>query len=156
MMQIFVKTPTGRTLPLEVGISASVNDLKSMIRAREGIPVSLQKFVFSGKLLADDKTLSDSKIQKECTIQLCLGLMGGEKIRLIIKTLMGNITYVDAGASDSVDSVLDLIKEQQGYPIEYMRLVFHGMVLEKGRALFDYQLENDDIILLIIPLGPGG
>ena len=54
------------------------------------------------------------------------------------------------------ESVLDLIKEQQGYPIEYMRLVFHGMVLEKGRALFDYQLENDDIILLIIPLGPGG
>ena len=155
MMQLFVKTPNGKTLPLEVSTSASVIEIKSMIRDREGIPVSLQKLAFSGKQLKDDNTLSDSKIQKECTIQLCFGLMGGEKIKLIIKPISGRTFYVEAGSSDSIDRVMDLINEKEGVPIRYQRLVFNGIGLEKGRALFDYKIKNDDIIHFILT-GPGG
>jgi hypothetical protein len=76
-MEIFLRTLTGKLVSLKVYPSHSVADLKELLQAREGIPPDQARFIFAGKQLEDERTLSSYNIQKESTLNIVLRLRGG-------------------------------------------------------------------------------
>ena len=73
--QIFVKTPNS-TILLWVTASESVFSVKTKVAAKVGFPAEVQRLIYGGRQLEDDKSLSDFSVGQEATLHLALRIGG--------------------------------------------------------------------------------
>ena len=76
-MQIFIITPAGKTITVDIDADETIQDLKTQIEASEGTPLDKQSLVFAGKVIQDDQKLSDCNIGEEATLYLAIQVKGG-------------------------------------------------------------------------------
>ena len=80
MITIYVKTLTSETITLDVLPSDTIDNIKTRIHFREGIPPMEQRLIFEAGELENGRTLSSYNIQDEATIYLIPPFRGGIEV----------------------------------------------------------------------------
>jgi len=70
--QICMKTMTGRALCLWVGSSDTIAHVKDTLEMQHGIPSRIQRLVLRGKILQDDRSVSDFCIEADEVVKLVI------------------------------------------------------------------------------------
>ena len=170
-MQIFVKTPAGKTTAMEVKSSNAVESIKSRIGNMEGVPPENLELFFGRKQLEHTRSLSDYLFDMECAFHM---LTFHVCVSLTVKTLAGRKVSLKARASNTVRSIKSKIGDEQGIsfdiqtvvsdgehdllegiPPHQQALLFNGNQLEDELSLFHYGIPTDSTLELVPVLREG-
>ena len=122
-LPIFIQTPCGKTINLDVGASASIDHIKEWMQTAVGAPPAEQILV---QELKDGCTISDYNTQNE-SLHLVMLLRG--RIKIFVKTLTGNTITLHVKRSDRVSIVKGKVFDIEGIPPSQQKLFFDGTEL---------------------------
>lgn len=161
MSQIFVNS-CDKLISIEVNPSNTIEEVKTFISNKNTIHVDTFYLSHDGKLLANDKTISDYSIDNYSILDLNMSIIGGGNEteggngtgtrQIFIKTLQGKSLTLNVEPTDNIESIKNKIFEKEGIPVDQQRLVFNGKQLEDAQTVNDYNIQADSSIHLVLRL----
>ena len=148
IIEINVKTMTGKIFKLPVHPSSSIDNLKSLIGEHEGIPPKCHRLVFAGKSLDGEKTLAEYGISNDCKIHLLLRLGGSCEVPVYIDTPDGN-TILGWHVSSSPYIINSKVYEKTGIPPEDQQFFYNGKAINNGSKFDGFYIPSYSHILLV-------
>jgi len=171
-MQIYIKTPTGKYIKLEARSTDRIEDVKTQIMKKEGIPLSQQRLAYAGQTLMEGKTLGSYNILGNSEITLTTNLttttttrptirMGsrGEAVRELQQLLLSH--GYSPGPIDSIfgpltESAVMAFQKDRGLvvdgivgPITWNALLSGNIEVPPPSSCFEYTVKSGDTLFLL-------
>ena len=144
---------TGKIITLKVKPSDRVEDVKSQIQDKAGIPLEQQQLFHACKELEDGQTLRDYKISNETTFHLVFQKWGG--FNIFVNKIIGKPITLEVKPNDTIENVKTIIQYIEGIPEYQLELIFNGKPLEDGKTVGDYNIHGQDTLYLHPSKGEG-
>ena len=174
MNQIFINSCDNKLISIEVQPSDTIKCIKSVIADKNDMNIETFYLSYSGKLLANDKTVEDYGISNNNIINLHMSIIGGGggnetegtegasgsngsngpngSRQIFIKTLQGKTLTLEVKPEDSIGAIKQRIFEKEGIPVDQQRLVFNGKQLEDAQSVNDYNMVDGVSVHLVLRL----
>lgn len=163
-----------RTISLEVRKSDTIKDVKAMMHCVQGIPPYHQRLKLRYGYGFFNRDMNDADLQDDITLS-AINVNRGESFFLLkrpkhptacpcfdccgssfhffVKTIMGKSIVIDLKSFHTVEMIKKKVHDKEGIAIHKQRLIFDDIELEDDKTLFDYNIEVDSIIKLIVSHG---
>ena len=142
-MQVHMKTPSGKTIPIEVWRGDTIETVNRSIQAKIGVPLDQQRLSFCGEQLNKDDCLQCYGIGEGAELGLTV------VIPIFIKMLTGESFSLEVETSESIKEVKNKIQERTGIYPEQQRLVYASKPLDDNGDLSNHDIRNGAEIYLI-------
>lgn len=71
-------------------------------------------------------------------------------MQIFVKTLTGHVMTIDLPEEINVKVLKDMIKQRENYSIEQQRLLYAGKQLEDDRSVYDYGIQAQSTLFLVM------
>lgn len=147
-MKIYVKIPSNqKTIVVEAKKQYTVQNIKSMIQALEGIQPDQYSLFHAGKLLEDNRTLALLNLQNVSTLNL---IFNPKDVLLIYVKAPNEETFeLDVKLLHKVCDVKAILGNLLSFPVEDWDLSYAQNRLEDWNTLAHYGIEEKSILELL-------
>jgi len=136
------RLPDGKTASLaNINPQKSIDEVKKLLEEQEGIPVDDQHPEFDGEPLEDGKSLLDSGVKDQDTIDLV--------IPITVKTIDGKEVPLKVSPFKTIEDIKKVIEDKEGIPVEEQNMEIDGKNLKNPKTLLDYNVKAGDAIELV-------
>ncbi|KAK7108510.1 uncharacterized protein [Littorina saxatilis] len=147
--QVFLKTLGGTTVSLETKPSDTVGNILAKVAEKERYPLQHYYLECEAKKLDTRQTLAEQNVPNKATLYLCL-----RPIPITVRRQpTGRAILVEVKISDTVASVKQKIREQEGIPAEQQTLKLHAKDLMDHLTVCDYNItEGCSLDMILRPV----
>ncbi|XP_030463974.1 uncharacterized protein LOC115683580 [Syzygium oleosum] len=142
---------TQKSLLVEPRHQDTIQDVKVMIQDKEGIPPHEFDLVFSGKVLAVDRTLASLDLLQEPTFHLVFHPK--DDVSVIIDMSNCRVT-VGAKFWYTVRDVKAIVGAMMSAQVMSLHMIYQGKQLEDDTTLACYNIADGSVLQLVSPYAP--
>ena len=148
LLNVYVKILSDKSIIISVNQYSTIEEVKTTIQIKEGIPIEQQRLLLEGEKLEelkDHKTLIDYKIESDNTIFL----IPANLLFVRVKISSSKIIKISINPYSTIQELKRTIKHKEGIPIDNQKLIIHGTLLENHKKIKEYTIESNSTIELV-------